>query len=76
MMLTVSIIVKDYIIYYARYNYSVIIISGYIVYAFNQYWFEADPENVMEYPRIKDQFAMALKRRLCERPITIKLLLE
>ncbi len=39
------------------------------MYSFNQYWIDANPENVMEFPRIKEQFAKEMEQRLSQRPI-------
>ncbi len=41
------------------------------MYSFNQYWIDANPENIMEFPRIKlEQFAKEMEQRLSQRPIT------
>ena len=49
---------------------------GYITYNFNQFWFDSKPDNVMSFPRIKDQFSTELKKELCERPVSVKLSLS
>ena len=46
------------------------------MYSFNQYWIDADPENVMEFPRLKECFAKEFESRLSERPITLQLMLD
>ena len=49
---------------------------GYVMYSFNQFWLDANPENIMAFSRERDRFISELKRRLKERPLTIELSLE
>lgn len=40
---------------------------GCVVYLFNYYWCKSDPVNVMDYPRIKEQFAEEMEKKFAKR---------
>ncbi|XP_003387436.1 PREDICTED: ELMO domain-containing protein 1-like [Amphimedon queenslandica] len=48
----------------------------YVMYSFNQFWLDSNPENIMAFSRVRDRYLSELKRRLEERPLTIELSLE
>ena len=51
-------------------------LSAYLMYSFNQFWLDANPENIMAFPRVKESFLSQLKQRLKQRPLVINLSLD
>ena len=49
------------------------IIVGYILYSFNKFWFDAEPDNIMAFSRVRDSFVQHLRQRLKERPLVIRM---
>lgn len=47
-----------------------------MMYSFNQFWIDSDPENVMEFPRLRDTFARHVETELVDRPVIIRLILD
>ena len=48
-------------------------IIGYILYSFNKFWLDAEPENIMAFSSVRDSFVRHLRQRLKERPLVIRL---
>ena len=40
------------------------------MYAFDEYWLESNPANIMEFPHVKNRFLHLLNAKLNERPLT------
>ena len=46
------------------------------MYSFNQFWLDSEPENVMEFPRLKESFSRDVEHQLNHRPTRARLTLE
>lgn len=47
--------------------------SGYVFHRFNGHWVEEQPENVMAFPAVKDQFAAQLRAEITSETPTVML---